>query len=90
VASFSGAVRDLSRIEAMDPAQLNERLSVFWVGCGDTDFLFEANQKLDQLLTAKKIHHVYRVSKGGHTWYNWRLYLSEFAPLLFQKARPSD
>jgi hypothetical protein len=23
-------------------------------------------------------------SEGGHTWINWRDYLSEFAPLLFR------
>jgi enterochelin esterase family protein len=23
-------------------------------------------------------------SEGGHTWLNWRDYLSQFAPLLFQ------
>jgi enterochelin esterase-like enzyme len=26
----------------------------------------------------------YRESEGGHSWINWRLYLSEFAPLLFK------
>jgi enterochelin esterase family protein len=25
-------------------------------------------------------------SAGGHTWANWRDYLNEFAPLLFQKT----
>jgi enterochelin esterase family protein len=24
-------------------------------------------------------------SDGGHTWLNWRDYLSEFAPLLFKE-----
>ena len=27
---------------------------------------------------------VYSESEGGHTWINWRDYLSEFAPLLFR------
>jgi enterochelin esterase family protein len=27
---------------------------------------------------------VYKESEGGHTWLNWRDYLSEFAPLLFR------
>lgn len=84
VASFSGAVRDLSTIEAMSAADLNEKLDLLWIGCGKDDFLFEANNNLDKLLTEKKVNHVYRVSEGGHTWPNWRLYLSEFTPLLFQ------
>ena len=28
---------------------------------------------------------VYVQSPGGHTWINWRNYLSEFAPQLFRK-----
>ena len=27
---------------------------------------------------------VYKESEGGHTWDNWRGYLHEFAPQLFQ------
>jgi len=27
---------------------------------------------------------VYRASGGGHTWINWRNYLNEFTPQLFQ------
>ena len=42
---------------------------------------------VDQMLTSKNIGHVYRVSEGGHTWPNWRLYLSEFAPKLFPVSR---
>jgi enterochelin esterase family protein len=26
----------------------------------------------------------FRESSGGHTWINWRNYLDEFAPQLFQ------
>ncbi len=85
VASFSGAVRNLTAIEKMDSEDLNQKLKVFWIGCGKTDFLFEANEKLATLLKEKQVRHVYRVSEGGHTWPNWRLYLSEFAPLLFRE-----
>jgi enterochelin esterase family protein len=27
---------------------------------------------------------VYKETSGGHTWINWRAYLNEFAPQLFQ------
>ena len=30
------------------------------------------------------IRYVYRESDGGHTWINWRRYLNELAPMLFQ------
>lgn len=29
--------------------------------------------------------YTYRESDGGHIWRNWRIYLSEFAPMLFAK-----
>jgi enterochelin esterase family protein len=85
LASFSGAVRNLSDVEKMEVVALNEKLKVFWIGCGKTDFLFETNEKLVALLKTKGVRHVYRVSEGGHTWPNWRLYLSEFVPLLFRE-----
>ena len=28
--------------------------------------------------------YVYRESDGGHIWRNWRVYLSEFTPMLFK------
>jgi len=28
--------------------------------------------------------YTYRESDGGHIWKNWRVYLSEFTPLLFK------
>jgi len=36
-------------------------------------------------LESKNVQHVFRISKGGHTWTNYRLYLYEFAPLLFNR-----
>lgn len=30
---------------------------------------------------------VFKETPGGHTWPNWRSYLTEFVPQLFQAAR---
>jgi enterochelin esterase family protein len=30
---------------------------------------------------------VFKESPGGHTWLNWRAYLIEFAPQLFQDGK---
>ena len=35
-------------------------------------------------LEKRGIKHEVHISGGGHTWINWRHYLSEFAPKLFQ------
>jgi len=37
------------------------------------------------MLKKHKFDVVYTETSGGHTWINWRIYLAEFAPLLFQK-----
>ena len=31
---------------------------------------------------------VFKESPGGHTWINWRAYLTEFVPQLFQAGAP--
>lgn len=57
---------------------------LYWLACGNTDFLFERAKQLDQTLTEQGLQHTFYVSEGGHTWANWRLYLQTFAPLLFK------
>ena len=57
---------------------------LYWLACGNTDFLFEQANQLDEALTENGLEHTYYVSEGGHVWANWRLYLNTFAPLLFK------
>ncbi len=57
---------------------------LYWLACGNTDFLFENANSLDAALTANGLEHTYFVTPGGHTWDNWRYYLNTFAPLLFK------
>jgi enterochelin esterase-like enzyme len=68
-----------------NPDQTNEKLKLFWIGCGKDDFLFEASQKLDATLTEHRIKHTYVASEGAHTFNVWRVYFHEFAPLLFRE-----
>ena len=39
---------------------------------------------LQDVLTKHGIKNEYHETDGGHTWINWRNYLLEFAPQLFQ------
>ena len=57
---------------------------LYWVACGTDDFLWESAKNLDAALTRNGLEHTFRVSSGGHTWANWRIYLNEFAQLLFK------
>ncbi len=57
---------------------------LYWIACGDSDFLIESARTLDATLTRLGMKHTFFVNSGGHTWTNWRIYLNNFAPLLFR------
>ena len=57
---------------------------LFWIGIGKTDFLFKNNNDLRAYLDSKQHKYTYLETEGGHIWRNWRIYLSEFTPLLFK------
>jgi enterochelin esterase-like enzyme len=64
--------------------ETNAKLKVFWIGCGKLDSAFPRSEKLAGILEAHHIHHTFMPSDGYHNYTNWRLYLGETAPLLFQ------
>ena len=58
---------------------------LYYVGCGVDDKLAHAGStKLMELLRKIDMRYVFKESTGGHTWFNWRIYLSDFAPRLFR------
>lgn len=57
---------------------------LYWIGCGETDFVWEMAKNLDSALTRNGMEHTFYITDGGHTWANWRKYLNTFAPLLFK------
>lgn len=64
--------------------EVNRDLRLFWIGCGEKDFLFKRNGEFTALLKEKGIHHQYEVTPGDHSWPVWRTYLAGFAPKLFR------
>jgi len=68
--------------------KLNEQMkngyTLYWIGIGSTDFLYKSVADYRKKLDGMNMKYVYRESTGGHTWANWRVYLSEFVPLLFK------
>ena len=59
-------------------------VKLYWIGCGKEDFLFESVTELRKFYDENGFKYTYRESTGGHTWTNWRIYLSELAPMLFK------
>ncbi len=64
--------------------QMDNGYKLYWIAIGKTDFLYKANQEYLAKLKEMNMPHEYVESEGGHTWRNWRVYLSQFAPRLFQ------
>ena len=59
-------------------------LKLLWFSTGKDDFLLQTTRSTVNLFKEYGYSPVYQESEGGHTWINWRDYLSEFAPLLFR------
>lgn len=57
---------------------------LYWIACGKDDFVYQSVINLRGALDKAGLKYTYRESTGGHTWANWRIYLSEFAPMLFK------
>ena len=58
--------------------------ALLWIGIGSTDFLIQANNEFRAKLDAAGYPYKYMETDGGHIWRNWRIYLSEFVPLIFK------
>jgi enterochelin esterase-like enzyme len=68
----------------LDNPALKKGLKLLWFATGKEDFLLQTTHKTVDLLKAHGFNPVYKETEGGHTWLNWRDYLGEFAPKLFQ------
>ncbi len=69
----------------LDNADLKSGLKLVWIACGKDDFLAKTSEATVDMLKKHKFDVVSKDSEGGHTWLNWRDYLTEFAPMLFQE-----
>jgi enterochelin esterase family protein len=69
---------------ALDNAELKQGLKLFWFATGKDDFLLETSRGTVEMLKRHGFDVVYEETDGGHTWTNWRAYLRDFAPRLFQ------
>ena len=59
-------------------------VKLYFLACGNTDFLFQGAEEMHRKLNEQGLEHEYFVSDGGHVWSNWRLYLDTFAQKLFK------
>jgi enterochelin esterase family protein len=89
---FGGAAEFEKRNESFfkNAEKVNKAVKLFSISVGDKDFALAGSKALAALLKKHGIKHQLHVSGGGHTWINWRHYLHELAPRLFQDARDTS
>jgi enterochelin esterase family protein len=68
----------------LDDASLKPGLKLLWFSTGSKDFLISTSKATVDALKRHGFSPIFQESPGAHTWINWRNYLEEFAPLLFQ------
>ena len=61
----------------------NEHATVYWIGIGHEDFLYDTLQHYRRWLDDNHVEYTYYESAGGHTWPNWQDYICRFLPKLF-------
>ncbi|MCF0178526.1 MAG: esterase [Bacteroidales bacterium] len=59
-------------------------VKLYFLACGNTDFLWNGSVTLHNTLNEQGLEHIFYESEGGHVWANWRLYLNTLAPMLFK------
>lgn len=64
--------------------QFEKKPALYWIGIGNKDFLYQANADFRKKLDSMGAKYTYYETGEGHIWKNWRIYLTEFTPLLFK------
>ena len=63
--------------------QFSDGVELYYIAIGKNDFLYDENVWLRQYMDSHGYPYEYHESEGGHTWRNWRVYLSDFLQKLF-------
>jgi len=92
VGLFSAAIMPREGVTSKIYDNLDEKLKIqfaqkpklYYIAIGNADFLYQANAELRKKLDENKYPYTYYETREGHIWKNWRIYLTEFVPLLFK------
>jgi enterochelin esterase-like enzyme len=84
-----GEAWEKANLAALDNPATKKGLRLLWFSTGKDDGLIETSKDTVELLKKHGFKAEFHASEGAHTWLNWRDYLTEFAPQLFQPAQKS-
>lgn len=78
-----GAAADEQMLQSL--AKLKESgVKHYYIGVGDTDFLYDRTLAFSQTVKQSGLPTSYHEAVGGHYWFIWRKFLSEYSPMLFK------
>lgn len=75
---------ETAHLANLDNAALKKGTKLVWLSTGVNDGLLPNTKSTVEMLKKHGFEPLFKESPGAHTWINWRNYLSEFAPQLFQ------
>ena len=86
---FSPAIADLDPVtdyggKFANAAAINKQLHLLWIGIGTEDPFHDGVKTTHENLDKVGVRNVWVETGGGHVWTNWRKYMTDFAPRLFQ------
>lgn len=71
-------------LDAKLATQFANAPKLYFIGIGNSDFLFKDNVEYRKKLDAHQYKYEYMETDGGHEWRNWRKYLNHFLPEIFK------
>ena len=77
-------IEDYTSENAAALAQAGREMRLVYYAMGRDDVLYGSVAQSKAVFDRFGIRYTYHESAGGHTWMNWRDYLADFAPRLFQ------
>ncbi len=83
-APAAGPTWEESHKEFLDNPASRKGLKLFWFATGKEDRLIPTTTGTVGMFKQHGYTPVFQESEGGHTWLNWRDYMNEFVPQLFQ------
>jgi len=80
----SGPTWEEQHKDVLDNSEAKQGIKLVWFATGKEDFLIGTSRATVEMLKKHGFDVTYTESPGAHTWINWRNYLNEFTPQLFQ------
>jgi len=84
VGVFSSAASGDEKFDASLQKQFDNGVKLYWIGIGREDFILPRNKEFREKMDKMGLKYTYMETDYGHVWKCWRIYLSEFTPLLFK------